>query len=190
MPSASWCEPRSRKLRPDPATRSTTVRDTSTSPVCAERGDARADVGDQAGRGAGDQIAFAGVQADRERHAGCARGRRADRAGAADRPRRPVEHREHAIAGALHAGCRRTGPLRRDDRLQPIRRTRRPRRRPPATRRRGSSPACGWTRRGVRESAQEPLDLVEHASSGRRRTAGDPGRAARRSARPGIRLAT
>ena len=85
---------------PEPATRSFTVLETSTSPGCALRGDAGADVDGDPADLAVDQLALAGVQAGADLEAELAH-RLGDRAGAADRPGRAVEGGEEAVAGGV-----------------------------------------------------------------------------------------
>ena len=92
--------PRSAKPSPEPATRSLTVLETSTSLAAALRRHAGADVDGDAADVVADQLALARVEAGADLEPERADGV-ADRAGAADRAGRPVEGREEAVARGL-----------------------------------------------------------------------------------------
>ena len=97
----SSCAPRSSKSIPEPATRSFTVLETSTSPALRQRADARADVHGHPADVVAHDLALAGVQAgahvDAERRTARCAIARAQRIAA----RRTVERGEEAVAHRL-----------------------------------------------------------------------------------------
>ena len=97
----SSCSPRSSNSIPEPATRSFTVRDTSTSPGPASALTARRDVDGDAADVVAHHLALARVDARADADA-LLLGGVEDRARAADRARRAVEGGEEAVAGRLH----------------------------------------------------------------------------------------
>ena len=99
-PFSEWT-PRSANSIPDPATRSVTVRETSTSPGLAADPDSRPDVDCDAADVVADQLTFSGVEADAHLDPEVAH-RVAGRAGASDRPRGSVERGQEAVAHRLH----------------------------------------------------------------------------------------
>src|SRR5436309_410353 len=98
MPLSS-ATPRSSNWIPEPATRSLTVLETSTSPGSAWDA-TRAPVDCDARNLAVDELAFTGVQAGAHVEAETA-DRLRDRTRAADRTRGAVERREEAVAGSV-----------------------------------------------------------------------------------------
>ena len=91
--------PRSRNSIPEPATRSLTVLETSTSPGSASAA-TQADMHGYAADFAADKFTFAGVEAGAHVEAKFLH-RRGDRAGAADRACWPVERGEEAIPSSV-----------------------------------------------------------------------------------------
>ena len=108
--------PRSSNSSPEPATRSLTVLETSTSPGPADVGDPGADVDGDAADLPVEELALAGVEPgaelDAERLDGLP-----DRLRAADRARRPVEAREEAVARGVDLAAPVAGEQAADDAL-------------------------------------------------------------------------